>query len=202
MIDIPMNAKVSCSDGTVGTSTAVIINPLEQIVTHFSVQAKHSPVLTERLVPVNLVVSTSHDTIELNCTQAEFSALDVFNDNHYIQNEESSLEYLEPFMTPLDTRYTTISAEHVPIGELAVRRGTNIEASDGYVGKVEAFIINPDDGHISHMILQQGHFFGKKEIALPMAAIDHLDDLTVVLKLSKAEIHELEPIPVKHAWQR
>lgn len=202
MLDIPMNAKVKCSDGTVGTSMAFIINPLEQSVTHFSVQDKHSPVLTERLVPVNLVVSTTHDTIELNCTQAKFSELDAFNDNHYIQNEASSLEYLEPFMTPLDTRYTTIGADHIPIGELAVRRGTNIEASDGYVGKVEAFIINPNNGHISHMVLQQGHFFGKKEIALPMAAIKHLDDLTVVLNLSKAEIDQLEPIPAKHIWQR
>ncbi len=202
MLDIPMNAKVKCSDGTVGTSTAVIINPLDQIVTHFSVQDKHSPISAERLVSVNLVASTTHDSIELNCTQAEFSELEMFNDNYYIQNEEANLEYLEPFMTPLDTRYTTVSADHVPIGELAVRRGTNIEASDGYVGKVEAFIINPDNGHISHMILQKGHFFGKKEIALPIAAIDRLDEFTVVLNLSKAEIEKLEPIPAKHAWQK
>jgi|GEM_PF-4607064 len=41
MKDIPINAKVECTDGPVGRSTNVVINPVTRKVTHIAVKGKH-----------------------------------------------------------------------------------------------------------------------------------------------------------------
>ena len=41
--DIPMDAKVQCTDGKCGKSTFVIVNPVKQAVTHFVVKYKKLP---------------------------------------------------------------------------------------------------------------------------------------------------------------
>ena len=51
MIEVPLGTKVKCTDGVGGTSTQVIINPIDQQITHLVVQDKQLKP-TERLVPV------------------------------------------------------------------------------------------------------------------------------------------------------
>ena len=53
--------------------------------------------------------------------------------------------------------YESVKYRQIPSGELAVRRGICIEAKDGYVGKVEEFVVNPENGHITHMVMREGH---------------------------------------------
>jgi hypothetical protein len=54
-----------------------------------------------------------------------------------------------PYVTP--ERIVQVLVEHrqIPQGELSVRRGTRVEATDGYVGHVDEFVINPENGHIT-----------------------------------------------------
>jgi len=60
----------------------------------------------------------------------------------------------------------------IPLGELAVRRGTRIEATDGYVGKVDEFVINPENDHITHLVMREGLLWGKKDVIIPLSAMD------------------------------
>ena len=46
-----------------------------------------------------------------------------------------------PYYVPL-TAYITPEQEHIPAGELAIRRGAGVEASDGHAGRVDEFLIN------------------------------------------------------------
>ena len=197
MLLIPIHAQVECTDGSAGKSTAVIINPVTRTLTHFAVEDHESLVPTARLVPVELVSETTPDKIHLTCTRAELNDLDVFSETRYIQNEDATLEYVEPYMTPLDVHYLAVETESVPPGELAVHRGTTVEASDGYIGTVGEFLVDPDTSHITHMVLQKGHAWGKKEMTIPVAAIDRVDGVTVYLKLSKAELAALPSIALK-----
>jgi uncharacterized membrane protein len=146
-----------------------------------------------------LVSETTADKIYVTCTLAELGELDVFSETHYIVNEDATLEYLEPYMTPLDVHYLAVETVSVPPGELAVHRGTTVEATDGYIGTVGEFLIDPENGHITHMVLQKGHAWGKKEMTVPVAAIDRVDGVTVYLKLSKAELAALPSIALKRS---
>jgi uncharacterized membrane protein/sporulation protein YlmC with PRC-barrel domain len=197
MTHIPINALVECSDGSAGKSTAVIINPVTRTLTHFAVQEHETMIPTARLVPVDLVSETTADTITLQCTRAELAELDVFSETHYEQNEDTTLEYLEPYVTPLDVHYLAVETEHVPPGELAVHRGTIVEATDGYIGTVGEFVVDPESCHITHLVLMKGHAWGKKEMTVPIGAIDRVDEITVYLKLSKSELATLPSIALK-----
>ena len=197
MINIPIHAQVECTDGSAGKSTAVIINPVTRTLTHFAVQDHESLIPTARLVPVELVSETTPDKIHLTCTRAELSELELFSETRYIQNEDATIEYLEPYLTPLDVHYLAVETEHVPPGELAVHRGTIVEAADGYIGTVGEFLIDPESGHITHLVLQKGHAWGKKEMTVPVGAIDQIDGTTDTLKLSKAELADLPSIALR-----
>ena len=70
---------------------------------------------------------------------------------------------------------------------------------DGRAGKVDQFLIEPISGHITHLIMREGHSWGQKEITIPISEVDHVDDDVVYLKLKKADIEELPRIPT-HQW--
>ncbi len=58
-MDIPIDAKVQCTDGKCGKSTFVIVNPVKRVVTHFVVKDKKLPENPDRLVPVEKIADIS-----------------------------------------------------------------------------------------------------------------------------------------------
>jgi hypothetical protein len=50
------------------------------------------------------------------------------------------------YVTPEITVQVPVEHLQIPPGELVVQRGTRVEAKDGYVGKVDEFVVNPDIG--------------------------------------------------------
>jgi uncharacterized membrane protein len=197
MSNIPINAQVECIDGSAGKSTAVVINPVKRTLTHFAVQDEDALIPTTRLVPIELIEEVTDDTIHITCTLAELSEMDVFSEKHYIQNEDATVEYLEPYMTPLDVHYLAVETESVPPGELAVHRDASVEAKDGHIGTVDQFVVDLENGHITHLVLHKGHAWGKKEMTVPVGAIDRVDGPTVYLKLTKEELASLPSITLK-----
>lgn len=71
-----------------------------------------------------------------------------------------------------------------------------VEATDGHVGTVARLVTDPEHGQTTHLVLQEGHLLGKREITLPLSAIDRVEGETVHLKLDKHAIHSLPAIPV------
>jgi hypothetical protein len=205
MKDIPLKAKVECTDGPCGESGIIILNPETQEVTHFVVQDKALPDREERLVPIDQVLETSRNLIRLSCTKAELAAMDHYIDTHYQATQhEPSVDYPVDFTTRsipratlTESRFAMETVEHIPPGELAVRRGTKVAARDGNVGEVAELVVNPDTGHISHFVLEEGHLWGKKEVTVPVSAIDYFLEDTVYLKLDKKGVESLPTVPVK-----
>ena len=58
-------------------------------------------------------------------------------------------------------------------------------ATDGHVGEVDEFIVDPADRHITHLILRKGHFWGHKDVSIPVDQIDRIEADTIYLKLDK-----------------
>jgi sporulation protein YlmC with PRC-barrel domain len=208
-MDIPINAKIQCTDGSCGRSTHVVLNPVSNTVTHLVVK-EPGFAHPERIVSIDKIISSTPSEIRLRCSKAELEATDHFLEYEYLPvgkatggayqaEEELMFPYVLPILEP-EGEYVALEHEQVPPHELAVQRGANVEATDGYVGRVDAFLVAPENGHISHLILREGHLWGQKDITIPITAIRHIEEDTVYLKLNKAAIEALPAIPVRDWW--
>lgn len=207
-MDIPVGVEVHCSDGLCGRSTYVLIDPVRKEVTHLVVKEAKSP-HEERLVPVEAISETAPDVILLHRSRDELSEMDPFVQTEYIREEMSDLEYVPtrwvgvgpyvvwPYAVPDWTHTVAVEHKRIPIGELAIRRGTVVEAADGRIGHVDEFLVDPENEHITHIVMREGHLWGKKDISIPVSEIDHIEEDVVSLKLTKNEIAALPAIPVR-----
>jgi sporulation protein YlmC with PRC-barrel domain len=98
------------------------------------------------------------------------------------------------------TVYVPEENQQIPPGEMAVQRGTPVKATDGFVGKVDEFVVNPKNGHITHLVMREGHLWGKKDVMIPLSAMSETRDDTVFLKIDKQEIESLPIFPVNRRW--
>lgn len=204
MMDIPVNVDVFCLDGQGGRSTSIIVNPISMTLTHVVVRFNKE----EFLVPLELVTDSSSTIINLNCSQQELLQQRRFIKTQFIGAEEFDVENdlrrmavesdanYWPYRS-LDKSYLEIygSFEQIPHNELAIHRGSLVEASDGQIGRVEEFVVDSTNHHITHLVLKRGHFWGQKEITIPVNEIDQIDEDIVYLKLDKQGVKSLPAIP-------
>jgi sporulation protein YlmC with PRC-barrel domain len=108
--------------------------------------------------------------------------------------------YYLPYVSADRIVYESVKEQQIPPGELAVRRGTRVEATDGYVGKVDEFVVNPENGHITHLVMREGHLWGKKDVIIPISAMGDTHEDTVFLKLNKHQIESLPTFPLHRRW--
>ena len=78
-----------------------------------------------------------------------------------------------------------------------MRRGKPVYATDGEIGRVEGLVIDPGSHHVSHVLLQQGHVFGRREVAIPIGAVTGVLD-TVQLDLTRQQVQDLPPVNIDH----
>jgi sporulation protein YlmC with PRC-barrel domain len=189
-------------DGVCGQSTYVIINPVSRRVTHVVVK-RNKGLHAEHLVPVDLVANTTHDLIRLRCTTDELSKIEPFTETEYVQERIPDIDYLEesylvwPYHIPEIDTTVPITHQRIPHGELAVHRGARVEATDGHVGRVDEFLVDPVDTHITHLVLREGHLWGQKDVTIPVSQIDRIEEDTVYLKLDKHSVEALPAIPIR-----
>jgi hypothetical protein len=211
-MEIPLNAQVECTDGACGRSEYVLVNPVTDKVTHLVVKEDASP-NTEYIVPVDIVTETIAETIHLRCSKVEMEKMEPFIKTSFIEekvpdrifgytgrNYGMGASLYMPYVTPETTKREKIEVRQVPPGELAVRRGTRIEATDGYVGQVDEFVVNPENGHITHLVMHEGHLWGQKDVIIPISAMGDDRRDTVFLKLDKHQIESLPTFPLKRRW--
>jgi len=194
-MDLPINAAIACSDEVYGTSVAITLNPVSNEVTHLVVR---EPGLLgiDRMVPIALVTESTPELIRLRCTKDELVDLPAFVSTSYIPASPSYMPgygagmMFSPYLSMQPG--VGIDHENTPTDELAIHRGAHVHATDGHVGVVEEFLVNPVSSGITHVILREGHFWNRQNITIPVAKIDHIDDDTVYLTLNK---HEVEALP-------
>ena len=61
--------------------------------------------------------------------------------------------------------------ERFPSGGLSVRRHTLVEATDGPVGHLLAFVPREPDHRVTNVILQRGYWWWRSEVIVPATAI-------------------------------
>jgi sporulation protein YlmC with PRC-barrel domain len=204
-MEFTLNVDVHCTDGHCGRSTYIILNPVTEQVSHLVVKSKR-PSAVERLVSVKLVANTAAEVILLNCNQEEFRKLEPFNQPDFIFTDlpqhatDPNLTLLWPYVVPIK-RIVDDKVRRIPPGELAVRRGTRVRATDGKVGRVDEFIVGPVSGNITHLVLREGHPWKGKEVTIPVSQIDRIEEKVVYLKVDKKTIASMPSVAVKRRWK-
>jgi hypothetical protein len=199
MTEIPVHAHVECSDGSYGKSTDVIVDRQTLQATHFVVQANLFDSL--RLVPIEAVTGYNAQVIHLKCRKAEVDEFPLFIDRDYVQSEDMAYMYYPavgsqdwgaPTMIPsLGPQPIAIDHVNIPKGSVEIPQGMPVQANDGAIGHVDYLLSDEKTGKITHVVLQHGHLWGKKEVAVPLDAVDHVDDEAVYLKIGRADVAQL-----------
>lgn len=204
-MEFPLNVDVHCTDGHCGVSTHIVLNPVSEQVSHIVVEEKGSSAV-ERLVSVMLVANTAAEVIVLSCTRDEFARLEPFSQTDFLYANlpqhavDPNLTMLWPFVVPVK-RIVDDKIRRIPLGELTVRRGARVRASDGFVGRVDEFIVGPVSGNITHLVLREGHPWKEKDVTIPLADIDRIEEKVVYLKIDKQTIASMPSVPVKRRWK-
>jgi hypothetical protein len=86
--------------------------------------------------------------------------------------------------------------DRVPLGEVRIRRGGRVHASDGRIGRVRGLVVDADDERVTHILLGEGHLWGHREVAIPIAAVASITAEGVSVLISKHHIKELPPVEV------
>jgi len=190
-----IGADVSCSDGACGKVTRVVVDPVARTVTHLVVEPKH-------------LADATAGEIRLRCTLADFGKLDPAEETQFLPGTPGYPGYdpeqvlWMPYYSmgmgmggnyiPLTATYDT-----VPLDEVEVRRGEHVHATDGHIGKVQGLVIDPDSHRVTHVLLQEGHLWGRKEVAIPIGAVTGVDD-GIRLNITRQQVQDLPPVDIQH----
>jgi uncharacterized protein YrrD len=194
-MDLPLNADVFCTDGLCGQSREVVLDKSDK-VTHLVVKEQPWP-HTDLLVPVNLVTETTTHQIHLRCSKDELAKMQAVPKREVIK-EEIPNYVVSPYLVPLDypeTRWVIVEHKSLPPGEVAVRLGAHVEATDGRVGRLDEFLMDPVSEQVTHLVMREGHLWGKRDVTIPVSEIDHLEENTIYLKLDKDQVEALPSVP-------
>ncbi|MGH3259099.1 MAG: PRC-barrel domain-containing protein [Streptosporangiaceae bacterium] len=190
--EFAIGARASCIDGLCGKVSRIIVDPATDTVTHLVIEPKHR-LGPARFVPVNLVDATDGD-IRLRCTLAEFDQLDPAEEIEPVQGAPMGLGpggMMAP--TGIPAPVMTVVSETVPVGETDVSPGEHVHALDGEIGRVQGFLVDPGDHRVTHVVLQEGHLWGRKEVAIPVSAVTGMEN-GIRLNLTKKQVEDLPPV--------
>jgi len=210
-----LGADASCTDGACGQVSRIIVNPVTREVTHLAVAPRHQYGLG-RLVPVDLVDATTGQ-IGLRCALAEFQAL------RHAQETESGPDldptgHGHPDNAPDKVKWAIVggnvimqpggrgepeapqqvTVDYVPEGEVEVHRELTVCATDDDIGQVQGLVVERRGHHVTHVLLREGHMFGRKEVAIPIGAVTKIGTLLIHLSLSKHQVKDLPPVDIDH----
>jgi sporulation protein YlmC with PRC-barrel domain len=206
-VEFTMGARASCIDGFCGEVRRTILDPAAGTITHLVVEHRHPRGVPGRLVPVELVQATV-DEIKLSCTLAEFERLepaeevDVLHEDPYAGSQDvgvGGFGNVGSFGMGGPTSGLGLGADQplmvnhaVPLGESEVERHEHVYAVDGAIGQVEGFVVDSAE-HVTHVILQEGHLWGRKQVAIPVSAVTSVAD-GIRLNITKEQVGNLPPV--------
>jgi sporulation protein YlmC with PRC-barrel domain len=220
VVRLDLGCAVRCSDGEFGEIADVVIDPTTRRVTHLVVQP-HSRLENALLVPVEQIAAGTREAgITLDCTIAETGRLEPVREAAYLRLGEFPVEdpawdvgveeiLAMPYYQDLGgvagasldyDQHVTIRYDRIPKGQIELRRASAVRSADGHhLGHVDGFVVD-DAEHITHIVLERGHLWGKREIAIPVGAIAAIETDSAVLSLTVDEVGAIRATRV-HRWR-
>jgi sporulation protein YlmC with PRC-barrel domain len=222
---LDLGSPVHCSDGVYGELADVVIDPIKRQVTHLVIQPEHRHDLA-KLIAIDKAgpAPDVQGQILLDCTIAETEQLEPVQKSAYLRIGEAPVEdpdwqvgiesslalpYFES-MTPggFGTGVPPLAYDdhvpevydRVPKDKIEIRRSSPVYSSDDHhLGHVDGFVVDDQDG-ITHLVLEHGHLWGKREVAIPIGAAAKIENDQLTLSLSKDEVEKLKSVPLRR-WK-
>lgn len=206
MSEFRVGAVVAGSGVELGKLDALIIDPTTRQVTDLVVS--HDRLAPRLVVPISKVTEATPEVVTLDLDEDELHDCARFDEPNFNQpgddwsKGEVMLDpgsyFLEPFASPLDG-WVLATHEHIPKGEVSIRRGSEVYSSDGTrIGHVDEFLVDPPDGHITHVVLREGHVFARDDdVVIPVSNATHVEEGRVLLDIDLDQVNALDRIPVK-----
>jgi hypothetical protein len=185
----------------------VVVDPVAREVTHIVVETKHRKGLG-RLVPLDLL-DAAGDQVTLTCDGAAFEDLEVAE---RIQFEPRSVGYATykpqetltlPYyglglqaVTAANDPALVVTHDALPLGEVGVHRGDCVSATDGEIGMVKGLVIDRLSHHVTHVLLQEGHLWGRRDVAIPLGAVTKFEG-GIQLGLPKSAVQNLPLVDIE-----
>jgi len=188
IVDLVPGTPVTATDGPVGRLERIIIDPAHDRATHLVVRESDAPG-TLRLVGEKYVVRADAKGVTLSLSRKHFAA-----QQPYILTEYFSPEFFltvarqEQCKLPLEPSSWTLERPATPEGAVALVGHETVEATDGKVGRVDGVLLDRTGGHVTHLILRQGHLWGAREVLVPAGLVARFEDGRVILSVDKAAI--------------
>jgi sporulation protein YlmC with PRC-barrel domain len=215
---LDLGTPVRCIDDKFGELDDVVIDPITRRITHLVVRS-HGKVAPARLVPIGLVETDEGKEICLRCSVEEAGRLDAVQDFAYLRLDQFPVDdpkwdvgiehtLAMPYYPGSDLgnyadayeESVGVSYDRVPKGEVEIQRSSAVVAADGdVVGHVDGFLVDRDD-HISHFVLERGHLWKRREVTVPISAVEKVETDSVTLNLTKRELGKLPPMKVRR-WE-
>lgn len=198
---IQLDDKVYCAEEFCGHTTEVVLRPTTKQVTHIIVKEKGFPYMN-RIVPIELVVESPVHAVHLRCTRGQLAVLKPWLELENAQDDVPHFAYDAdeyrrwPYDTPEELPIPA-ELERVFPDALVIRQDTRVRATDGRVGRVGAFLTEPTNGRITHLVLREGHLWGQKDVTIPASEIDRIEECTIHLRVDKRSLGALPAIPVR-----
>jgi sporulation protein YlmC with PRC-barrel domain len=208
--EFTVGVRTECSDGYCGQLSRILTDPATRKITHLVIKPTHRR-QSNRLVPIELVDMTA-DCVSLRCTLAEFDELQPAEEIDLAEGEEYGGGYGDaesvqgygnvggmgiggsvsgaPIGAGLGHHTRTVTHHVVPMGEAELRPGEHVHAVDGEIGEVLGFIVDPDDQRVTHVVLKEGHLWGRREVAIPISAVTAIDE-GIRLNITKKQVEDL-----------
>jgi uncharacterized membrane protein/sporulation protein YlmC with PRC-barrel domain len=197
-MEFPINVDVICTDGQYGKSTAVIVDPATERVSHIAVSDPER-MYTEYLVPVREISGADNSKILLQCTKSDVEKMDKFAEADFLEVPYYGYSNYDGTFDPMAGVYRK---ENLPEGKVAITKGMAVEAVDGHVGIVDELVIDQETGGVTHIVMRSGHIWGNAEVSIPVDQIKEVDPLAVYLDRDKDSIKTLPVVQIRRHYSK
>jgi hypothetical protein len=204
---LELGGRVDCTDETFGRLVDVVIDPTSRRVTHLVVEPDHDR-SQARLVPAELAKRREGkgEPVALRATVEEVRGLPPVHEIAYLQPDglpvddpdwDVGIQELQafPYYPAYDIEPTAVdyavAYDRIPKREVEIRRASAVGSADGHhLGHVDGFLVD-DDRRITHLVLEQGHPWERRDVAVPIGAVAHVETDAVTLRLTKDDVKAL-----------
>lgn len=211
---LQLGIAVGCVDGEFGDLADIVIDPGQRRVTHLVIQPSQLPG-SRRLAPMGLATKAANSSeIVLRCTVKNAQVLPSVQEVASLSQLRSDDPEWDvgvkdvlptaPYDAGAMVEYypdpdpdITMLCDRVPKGEVEIRHGSEITTADGHdAGSIDGLLVEGEK--ITRLVLHHGFLWKRRELTVPIDAVETLSTDKVVLRLTAAELGKLPSERIRH----